>query len=115
MIQFGVYGILKRFTETFDNPFEMTRKPINASTNHEPKVAKTWRAFTVFLAGAGAGDFCFFCSCYLYTYIRRMPVCKLVSVCACSTACTGLVCRFYAFIFSCKLLTIRPFQKSNTS
>lgn len=48
MVQFSIYGVLKRLGEKAPNPFQ-------ASPNSATGGDKAWRAFMQFLAGAGAG------------------------------------------------------------
>jgi len=48
MVQFSMYGVLKRFGEKISNPFQ------GSGSSHKGG-EKAWQAFTQFLAGAGAG------------------------------------------------------------
>ena len=49
MVQFSMYGVLKRFGEKIANPFQ-------GGGSSQKGGDKAWQAFTQFLAGAGAGD-----------------------------------------------------------
>lgn len=49
MVQFSMYGVLKRFGETIAYPF-------HGGGSSQKGGEKAWQAFTQFLAGAGAGE-----------------------------------------------------------
>ena len=57
MVQFSIYGALKRIGEQTPNPF-LSRS--NNNNNHnEAKSNKIWKGLVLFLAGAGAGIFAY--------------------------------------------------------
>lgn len=62
-VQFTMYGVLKRIGEDIPNPFRNIPSPgmgigsaAEAAAQREASSNKAWKAFVLFLAGAGAGN-----------------------------------------------------------
>lgn len=56
MVQFSIYGVLKRIGENSPNPFQSSHSAEISAHGHVTNGSdKAWRALMQFLAGAGAG------------------------------------------------------------